>query len=122
MGPRFGVLLMLIMSFVFEAKRPAEENERRFKGAMHSGIATGISYLAITFAYKYQLMFAENLPLFVFCILQTLIGIVQPTLYIMSKENLKSYAWNLLATKVVQPIRQFVCRQSNQVGPLELPM
>ena len=89
---------------------------------MYTGVATGISFLAITYFKNHLEIAAGNLPLLVFCMLQILIGIVQPYLYIMSKENLKAYAWNLLATKVVQPIRELVCRQSNQVGPLELPM
>ena len=122
-GTIFGVLLLVIMSFLFEAKRPADENEMRFKGAMFSGITTGISFLVLAYAHKNQLFAAENLPIFVVLdMLQILIGIVQPYLYIMSKENLKTYALNLLAIHVVQPVRKIsICFiRSNQVEDLPL--
>ena len=95
-GTLFGVLLLVTMAFLFEAKRPAEEDEMRFKGIIYSGITSGISFLAISYAQVNQLMSAENTALLFVNMVQILIGIVQPYLYITSRDNLRAYAMNLL--------------------------
>ena len=79
---------------LFELKRPAEQNERRFKGAMYSGLAAGIIFLLIAFADNYSMISRENIPFLHASFLQILIGIVQPCLYITGKDNLKAYALN----------------------------
>ena len=67
---------------LFEVKRPAEQNEMRFRGAIYTGFMAGGGILLIS---------VENVPLVFPCMLQILIGVVQPCLYIMGKDSLKTY-------------------------------
>ena len=81
---------MFIILVLFEVKRPVEQNEMRFQGAIYTGFVATCGILIITFLANFELISIENVPLLVFCMLQTLIGIVQPCLYIMGKDNLKT--------------------------------
>ena len=110
------MLLLIIILVLFEVKRPAEENEMRFKSATYTGFMAAIGILMITFVANFELISNENIPLVFPCMLQILIGIVQPYLYIMGKENLKTYALNIL----VEPLRKFNSLKtlSNQILPI----
>ena len=97
---------MFIILVLFEVKRPVEQNEKRFKGAIYTGVMAAGGILLITFVANFKLISKENIPLLFPCLLQVLIGIVQPCLYILGKDNLKAYALHLLAIKIVEPLRK----------------
>ena len=63
---------------------------------MYSGLAAGILFLLMALADNYKMISRENVPLLQACSVQIFIGIVQPYLYIMGKDNLKAYALNLI--------------------------
>ena len=111
---------MIIILVLFEVKRPAEENEMRFKSATYTGFMAAIGILMITFVANFELISNENIPLVFPCMLQILIGVVQPCLYIMGKDNLKTYILNLLAIKIVEPLRKLkiFSSNSNQILPI----
>ena len=115
-GTLIGVILLLIILVVFEVKRPVEQNEMRFKGGIYTGFTAAVGILILTFAAHFGLISIENVTLLCPCILQILIGIVQPYLYIMGKENLKTYALIIL----VEPLRKFNSLKtlSNQILPI----
>ena len=119
-GTLIGVLLMIIILVLFEVKRPAEQNEMRFKGAIYTGVMAAGGILLITFVANFKLISKENIPLLFPCLLQILIGIVQPCLYIMGKDNLKTYALSLFAIKIVEPLRKLkmFSSNSNQILPI----
>ena len=86
----------------------------RFRGAIYTGFMAGGGILMIS---------VENVPLVFPCMLQILIGIVQPCLYILGKDNLKAYALHLLAIKIVEPLRKLdylkiFSTNSNQILPI----
>ena len=114
---------MFIILVLFEVKRPVEQNEKRFKGAIYTGFMAACGMFIITFGSNLELISIENVPLLVFCMLQTLIGIVQPCLYILGKDNLKAHALHLLAIKIVEPLRKLdylkiFSTNSNQILPI----
>ena len=119
-GTLIGVLLMIIILVLFEVKRPAHQNEMRFKGAIYTGVMAAGGILLITFVANFKLISKENIPLLFPCLLQILIGIVQPCLYIMGKDNLKTYALSLFAIKIVEPLRKLkiFSSNSNQILPI----
>ena len=119
-GTLIGVLLMIIILVLFEVKRPADQNEMRFKGAIYTGVMAAGGILLITFVANFKLISKENIPLLFPCLLQILIGIVQPCLYIMGKDNLKTYALSLFAIKIVEPLRKLkiFSSNSNQILPI----
>ena len=90
------VLFLVTLLALFELKRPVEQDEKRFKGAMYSGLAAGILFLLMALADNYKMISRENVPLLQACSVQIFIGIIQPCLYIMGKDNLKAYALNLI--------------------------
>ena len=97
------------------------ENEKKFKGAVFTALAACIGIFINTLLY--QLIADENLTLLNACMLEILIGIVQPCLYISGKDNLKAYTLNMVDIKIVEPIRKLKFLRgpaSNQVG--NLPM
>ena len=108
-GTLIGVILLIIILVVFEVKRPVEQNEMRFKGGIYTGFTAAGGILILTFAAHFGLISIENVTLLCPCILQILIGIVQPCLYIMGKDSLKTYTLNLLNIKIVEPLRKFDC-------------
>ena len=111
---------MIIILVLFEVKRPADQNEMRFKGAIYTGVMAAGGILLITFVANFKLISKENIPLLFPCLLQILIGIVQPCLYIMGKDNLKTYALSLFAIKIVEPLRKLkiFSSNSNQILPI----
>ena len=118
-GSLLGVLILVILLAIFETKRPAMENEKKFKGAVFTGLAACIGIFINTLLY--QLIADENLTLLNACMLEILIGIVQPCLYISGKDNLKAYTLNMVDIKIVEPIRKLKFLRgpaSNQVGNL----
>ena len=119
-GTLIGVLLMIIILVLFEVKGPADQNEMRFKGAIYTGVMAAGGILLITFVANFKLISKENIPLLFPCLLQVLIGIVQPCLYIMGKDNLKTYALSLFAIKIVEPLRKLkiFSSNSNQILPI----
>ena len=122
-GTLIGVLLMIIILVLFEVKRPADQNEMRFKGAIYTGVMAAGGILLITFVANFKLISKENIPLLFPCLLQVLIGIVQPCLYITGKGKLKTYALNLFAVKIEEPLRKLdylkmFSTNSNQILPI----
>ena len=122
-GTLIGVLLMIIMLVLFEVKRPVEQNEMRFKGAIYTGFIAACGIVIITFVANLELISNENVRLLIPCMLQILIGIVQPCLYITGKGKLKTYALNLFAVKIEEPLRKLdylkiFSTNSNQILPI----
>ena len=111
---------MSIILVLFEVKRPVEQNEMRFKGAIYTGFIAACGIVIITFVKNLELISNENVRLLIPCMLQILIGIVQPCLYIMGKDNLKTYALSLFAIKIVEPLRKLkmFSSNSNQILPI----
>ena len=106
-GTLVGVLILVIMLMVFEIKRPLLDQKRmRFRTAIYTGVATGISLFLCIFGAYFELIPNEKIPLLFPCMLEFLVGIVQPCLYISGKDNLKAYALNLLTIKIVEPFRK----------------